>query len=156
MRHKCFLVWYVWEICLCLQEESIPEHVYLINKLKSSRICIAVCMKRRNWWKSLLLTPGPLSEWLYHSVNRCLVNSLSEDIVLHMSNEIIVYLAWSFQMIVQSFSLGSLCLSAELVSRIHCLIYLIWLPQGCSVWWPVRRYCLANNIWSELTYVQWV
>ena len=155
-RHKCFLVWYIWKICLCLWEESISKHVHLVNELKSSRIYIAVCTKRENWWKPLLLAPGPLDKWSYPVIHSCLMNCLSEDLTFCVSNEFVVYLVWSFQMIIQSFSLRSLCLSAELVSRIYCLIYLVWSSWGSSVWWLVKRYCLANDIWSKLTNVWWV
>ena len=96
VRHKCFLIWYVWEICLCLWEESFSKHVYLVDKLKSSRVCIAVCIKRGNWWKLFLLTSGPQSKWSYLAVNRHLVNCLSEGLVLHVSNKFVTYLAWSF------------------------------------------------------------
>ena len=134
VRYKYFLIWYIWKICLCLQEESIPKHVHLVNKLKSSRICITVCTKRRNWQKSLLLAPGPLSEWSYSAIHSYLMNCLSEDLALHVSNKFVTYLAWSFQMIIWSFSSESLYLSVKLVIIFHCLIYLIWSSQSSSVW----------------------
>ena len=141
--------------CVC-EKKSIFKHVYIINELKSSRVYIAVCMKRRNWQKLLFSTPDPLSKWLYHAINEYLMNYLLEDLVLHVSNKFITYLAWKFQMIIWNFSLRSLCLLIKLVSRINCLIYLIWLSQGSSVWWLVKRYYLTNDIWSKLTDVQWV